>query len=172
MEIKHQPGTVPRVRYSTELAWIAMLASYLTCARKHSRIQIEDYFGGIYLATRELLAPLWKESALLDHFARSACDLTNPIWYYWIEFYHGLKRKEYRGGMIVPCSKEVAALIDQAANLARNSRRTGMKIPEVTVEHFIAALAANKHSRFASRMVSSGLNIEKVRRRLRSNGLR
>ncbi len=147
-----------------------MLAAYLALDRKHAKIQINDYFGAIYLTSRDGLVGFWKESAMLDAFARTACDLGHPPWFYWIEFHHALKKKTYGDGMLMPYSKELASIFLHATRLAHEASRATKAKAEVRVEHFVISVAAHKQVEFARRLVTSGLDLKKLHKTIGRNG--
>src|SRR5437879_2221555 len=108
---------IQRVEKSFEIVWGGMLALHLALIRKRRAIRIEDYFSGVYLIGRDSLVPYWADSAELDRFIRGACGLTEPAWYYWIEFHRAMKTK-YGKGVGVAYSKELASILNYAALLA------------------------------------------------------
>ena len=150
-----------RVEKSFEIAWAGMLALHLALTGKRPAIRVEDYFSGAYLIGRDALVPFWRDSAELDGFVRSACELTEPAWYYWIEFHHAMKT-EYAEGVGATYSRELANILNYAAHLLLRMKRKSKRKPELRIEHLMAALAANRKLKFTRRLLASGFDIHKL----------
>jgi hypothetical protein len=164
MRIETKKLRTPRIEYSFEMAWAPMLAMHIANSRRHTRLAIDEFFGAIYLADPDNLARFWKERHVLDAFARKACDLQDPASFYWIEFHQALKRKKYGDGIFMEFSADLAEAMHLARRLATKASRGKRARPLVCAEHFLFAAAAAKRSEFGRQLISSGLNLMKLRR--------
>jgi hypothetical protein len=152
------------VEKSYEIGWAGLLALQLASARKREVIGLEEYFAGIYLINRDALVRYWADGAKLDAFVRRACELSEPVWYYWIEFDHAMRSlsKSFKGiGLVY--SKEAASVLESAARLALKPRSISRKKHQLCVEHVMAALAAHRKLKFTRRLLASGADLQKLR---------
>jgi hypothetical protein len=148
-----------------EVMWAGTLALHLALARKGNDIQIEDYFSGLYLIGRDALMPYWTDSASLDAFVRNVCGLTEPIWFYWIDFHQALKSRYAKGVAAATYSKDLAQVIQLAQRLVRETKATPKRAPLLGVEHIMAAIAAHPRLRFTRRLLASGVKPWNYRRK-------
>jgi len=150
-----------RIEASFEISWAVMLAVHLTVTRKRRFIRLEEYFGGVYLIGREALLDYWEDSSSLDIFVRNICELTEPVWYYWIEFHQAMKTK-YGEGIGATYSKGLTSVLNHAAHLALTMKRNSKKKPQLRIEHVMTALAAHPKLEFTRRLLASGIKLRKL----------
>jgi hypothetical protein len=145
---------------SYDILWAGMLALFLTLARKRRETRIEEYFSGLYLVSRETLISYWSDSSDLDRFVRHTCQLTEPVWCYWIEFHHAMTNS-YQEGAGATYSKDLVTVLRDAARLALHDQRRKLRgKPQLEIEHVLAALLANGNLRFTKRLLRSGIRTD------------
>jgi hypothetical protein len=143
---------------SHEIAHAGVLAMKLAFDRKRKSIGLEEYLSGIYLTDREALLPFWRDSKKLDLFVRDICGLHEPVWFYWIDFYHTVRDDpKWRDGISAPYTRTLAGILNEAAKLALKATKKTSAGPQLGVEHFIRTLAAHPELEFSRKMVGSGM---------------
>jgi len=147
-----------QIEMSYEMADASLLAVKLALDRKRWSIGFEEYFSGIYLAHREALLAFWRDSKKLDVFLRDSCGLSEPVWFYWIDFYMSVRNDaKWKEGMIVPHSRALNVILNEAAKLALKEAKKSSGKPQLGVEHFVKALAAHPELQFSRKMLESGM---------------
>lgn len=149
-----------RVEKSYEISWAALLGLWLALDRRCKTIRFEEYFSGVYLIARDTLVPYWIDSHRLDEFVRDVCGLTEPVWYYWIEFHQAMKAisQSDRGtGLIY--SKELVDVLNNAARLALKTKKGSKNKPQLRIEHLMTALGAHPKLKFTRHLLASGMNL-------------
>lgn len=159
-----------QIEKSYEIVHAGALAMKLAFDRKRKSIGFGEYFSGIYLVDREALLPFWRQSKELDVFVRDSCGLSEPAWFYWVDFYHAMRDDpRWREGILFPYSRALAGILNGATKLALKEAKKSSAKPQLGVEHFIMALAAHPELEFSRKMLNSGMKRQALSRtRLRS----
>ena len=123
------------------------------------------------MADRDALVPFWRDGRKLDLFVRDFCGLSEPVWFYWIDFYHAMRDDpKWKEGILVPYSRALAGILNEAAELALKAARKSSGKPQLGVGHFVLALAAHPELEFSRKMINSGMKGQALsRRKARSN---
>ncbi len=156
-----KPQEIQKIEKSYAIVWAGMLALHLAVERKRKAIGIEEYFSGLYLIARDALVPYWAKSDSLDEFVRNVCGLTEPVWFYWIDYYHALKNK-YAEGIMGPYSKELADVLNYSAHFALKMKRNSRQKPQLEMEHLLTALVAHPKLQFTRRLIASGISLRRL----------
>ncbi|HEV2387333.1 MAG TPA: hypothetical protein VGS20_08765 [Candidatus Acidoferrales bacterium] len=148
---------------SDEVAGAGIVGACLALKSSRKLIRIQEYFGGLYLVARDALLPYWFETTRLDAFARRACGLREPVWFYWIDAYNTM-HTVLADGVLIGFSRDLAELLDHAARLALEAERKkdGQGRPELGVKHLMMALARHPNWKFTRGLVRSGFSLERL----------
>jgi hypothetical protein len=148
------------VEQSYEISDPHPLLFRLVFDRKAESIRLEDYFAAIYLNDREVLVPFWGSKGELDLFAREYCGITDPVWFYLIDFYMWVRdpSSKWQEDMIhIPYSPPLNTILDEAAKLALAEAGPAASMPKMGLRHVMSAVAAHPELEFTRDAFKSGM---------------
>jgi len=157
------------VEQSYEIADSYPLVFKLVFDRKAESVRLEDYFAAIYLTDREALLPFWRNRRDLDCFVRESCGITEPVWFYLIDFYMWVRdpNSEWQVGMHMAHSPQLTTILNDAAELALAEAGPATSRPKMELRHVMSALAAHPELEFTREALRSGMKRRSILRRER-----
>jgi hypothetical protein len=148
------------VEQSHEIADPHPLMFKLVFDRKAESIRLQDYFAAIYLTDPEVLRPFWRSKRDLDLFVRECCGITDPVWFYRIDFYMWVRdpnSKWHEDLIHLPHSLELTNVLNDAAELALTGTGPSTSRPTMEIRHVILALAAHPELEFTREAIEFGM---------------
>ena len=142
---------------SYEISYAGAIATELAFLRKKPDLNLQDYFGGLYLIDRESLVPYWNVPHSLDKFVRNVCGLDHPPWFYWIEIHDQFKNR-IDGGVMGTCSDDLSLVLAEVGRIAKELHAGEAKI-EITLLDLMTVIASHPEMEFTRKMTESGFRV-------------
>lgn len=162
-------------RVTKELARAENLAHMLAMSRAAAAIEPADYLAGLYIYDWERLSKYWRDRAVIEEYLQRICRISPQRWHHWIEFYDRERREEEKresrkilgslgnagekGASLLP-STELDAILRKAEAIApHHDTFEERKIPILTSECVLLAMAKIEGLEIGRRLLESGLDV-------------
>ena len=151
-------------------------------SRAASVVEVADLLAGMYIHDWDRLSKYWEESEAIETFLERFCRISPQRWQYWMHGYGEMKQTKKRWGLFggrssrehgrndssekkFQHSAELVAVLKAAEQIApAHDESQGQKIPILTMETVLYAMAQNTDSELGRSLRATGLDVDRLER--------